>query len=300
MNPILVIGVDSDPAIVHFTAECMKRGVTPATLSLRQVVATGGWDLHVPEQRTDRIWTGDREIVLAEAGSIYCRLIDLSSASAEPDEKAAWRGLTHSLHSWLSHTSNCVVNRPVSHHHNGAKPLHEAYLATLGFDVPESLSSSDIFMLQEFVSRGRSIFKSNSGVRADAREIHADDLGSYVPSQGPLHLQRLVEGYDVRAHVIGGRVIGVRVDAGDIDYRVANKGRELLIHTVPGQISSAIVSATAAQGLAFAGWDFKVDDDGRYWCLECNPMPGYSFYDRYVDGMISEALLDYLTSDGRA
>jgi hypothetical protein len=298
MSSVLVMGVDSDPALIHFVAECMKHGVKPTTVNLRQVVATGGWDLRVPECLADRIWTGEREIRLAEVGSIYCRLIDLGSQTTDADEKAAWRGLTLSLRSWLCHTAKVVVNRPMSHYHNGAKPLHEAYLAGLGFDVPESFTSSDLSMLRTFISAGRCILKSNSGIRADAVEINSGDLDSYVPSQGPIHLQRFVEGYDVRVHVIGERAIGVRVDASNVDYRIAQKGRRLLGLTVPEEIQSAIVSATAAQGLAFAGWDFKVDSEGRYWCLECNPMPGYSFYDGYVDGMISDALLDYLTANG--
>ena len=43
------------------------------------------------------------------------------------------------------------------------------------------------------------------------------------------------------------------------------------------------------------GWDFKVDAEGRYWCLECNPMPGYSFYDRLGQGAVSRALVELLS-----
>lgn len=49
------------------------------------------------------------------------------------------------------------------------------------------------------------------------------------------------------------------------------------------------------QGLVFAGWDVKLDREGRYWCLECNPMPGYSCYDRVGDGAISDALIKVLS-----
>jgi hypothetical protein len=42
------------------------------------------------------------------------------------------------------------------------------------------------------------------------------------------------------------------------------------------------------------GWDFKVDRTGRYWCLECNTTPGYSYYDRVCEGAISDALIEVL------
>jgi hypothetical protein len=58
----------------------------------------------------------------------------------------------------------------------------------------------------------------------------------------------------------------------------------------PHREAELLVRRTADQGLLFAGWDFKVDSDGTYWCLECNPMPGYSRYDRVCDYTIIDAL----------
>jgi D-alanine-D-alanine ligase-like ATP-grasp enzyme len=55
------------------------------------------------------------------------------------------------------------------------------------------------------------------------------------------------------------------------------------------------VRASNAMGMAFTGWDFKIDAAGQYWCLEVNPMPGYGCYDRRCDGAISTELLRYLS-----
>jgi D-alanine-D-alanine ligase-like ATP-grasp enzyme len=63
---------------------------------------------------------------------------------------------------------------------------------------------------------------------------------------------------------------------------------------LPDELAELLIRRTADQGLLFAGWDFKVDSDGTYWCLECNPMPGYSHYDRVCDYTISDALMALL------
>ncbi|MEA5598763.1 hypothetical protein [Rivularia sp. UHCC 0363] len=63
---------------------------------------------------------------------------------------------------------------------------------------------------------------------------------------------------------------------------------------LPSALSQQIIDATAAFGLIFAGWDFKVTDDNQYWCLEANPMPGYDGYDLRLGGCITDSLLKLL------
>jgi hypothetical protein len=108
-----------------------------------------------------------------------------------------------------------------------------------------------------------------------------------------VHLQRLVVGDDVRAHVIGNRVISVRISSDHVDYR-RDRATRHRPWELADELSARLVNATGAQGLVFAGWDLKLDGDGRLWCLEANPMPGYKMYDRWLGGVISDALLDNL------
>ncbi len=67
----------------------------------------------------------------------------------------------------------------------------------------------------------------------------------------------------------------------------------------PARLDTALavklISATSNLGLVFAGWDFKVSsEDGRVWCLEANPMPGYDGYDRRLGGAVTASLLKCL------
>jgi glutathione synthase/RimK-type ligase-like ATP-grasp enzyme len=78
-----------------------------------------------------------------------------------------------------------------------------------------------------------------------------------------------------------------------IDYR-KDRAAEREMIWLPDELAELLVRRTADQGLLFAGWDFKVDSGGTYWCLECNPMPGYSHYDRVCDYTISDALMALL------
>jgi glutathione synthase/RimK-type ligase-like ATP-grasp enzyme len=88
--------------------------------------------------------------------------------------------------------------------------------------------------------------------------------------------------------------VAQRSDTDAIDYRREGGIESLVTFTPPAELSQFLIDATRKIGLEFAGWDFKLDADGKYWCLEVNPMPGYSPYDERCDGAISRALYDHL------
>jgi len=92
-------------------------------------------------------------------------------------------------------------------------------------------------------------------------------------------------------------VFSERIRSRAIDYRSTDEHTVHESTEIPSALASIIVEATRRLGLVFAGWDFKVDDKGRYWCLEANPMPGYDVYDRRAEGVISTALLTCLGHD---
>lgn len=290
---VAVVGNATDGAIVHFLAECATAGYKPRVVSLGDITASGGWHLAVPDDGSSRVWTADTEVPLSDVEAFYCRLIS-SRASWSSDKKIKESGLLHSLRLWLTASSALVINRPDIDQHNASKSLHEAELARLGFSVPESISSSDITQLADFLRGGRAVIKACCGLRANTRELLAGRLRDYSPDRGPLHLQRLIPGHDIRAHVLGAQVLAVRVDSdAEVDYRNDGAARYSAV-TLPGELQALLVAGTLAQGMVLSGWDLKVEANGRVWCLESNPMPGYSFYDVHLDGEISKALMRQL------
>jgi hypothetical protein len=294
---IVAIGIDVDPTFPEFVAAALDRDVPMEALNLRAAVE-GEWRVVLPPGEPACFSFGGRSVELDPKDAYFCRIIDLSSTQADLAVAHRWVALVRAVTGWLEQVPGRVVNRPRVGWHNGAKPLHESILAELGFDVPDSFSSSDRDELLRFVRAGPTISKALSGVRADTEVATEALLSDFELTSGPVHLQRRIEGDDARIHVVGHELLAQRVRGADVvDYRRDADFDDLEVFEPPLEVRDAVVRATAQLGLAFAGWDFRVDAEGRYWCLEVNSMPGYAPYDSRCDGQISQLLLDYLSEE---
>lgn len=292
---IKVIGLDSDRTVIHFLAHARRAGVAAELLNLREIAASGHWRLSIPDDGCSWLRTAGSTFALDPDASYYCRIIDLSSVMDKPEQAVRARCLASTLNNWLEHIPGIVINRPGIPSDNFSKPLHEATLAAARFRVPPSLTSSDKYELRRFAGSAPTIVKAVSGVLSTTRMVEEREFADFDPRQGPVHLQRYVRGWDVRAHVVGDDVIAERIVSSGIDYR---RGAELTRYEpcrLPDEMRQRVVSTTKGFGLTFMGWDFKVDTDEEYWCLEANPMPGYNFYDEHAGYRITEALLGALT-----
>ncbi|MBL1084319.1 hypothetical protein JK359_20495 [Streptomyces actinomycinicus] len=290
---IYALGLATDGTIAHFTA----RAAADVTLvDLTELAGDGAWRLALPDDGDSWLLAGDQRHDLRPGDSYYCRLADLSALEDDVTRRVRWRGLMAALTAWLDSVPGTVVNRPGTAGDNGSKPLHEVTLARCGFTVPESLTSSDPGRLRAFAAAGPAIVKALSGVRADSRLVTPQEFDAFVPHQGPVHLQRYVAGSDVRVHVCGDAVHAEEALSTAVDYRTAPPADvEFRPHELPAGLAGLLVARSRDLGLGLAGWDFKRDADGTYWCLEANPMPGYDWYDRRADGAVTASLVDLLT-----
>jgi hypothetical protein len=290
---IVAIGLDVDDPFARFVKGAVAAEVPLRMVNLRAAVG-GEWRFEVPV-RCPAVLRHDGQLIELQPGdAFFCRLIDLSSQAVDPPIARRWHGLLAGLRAWLADVPGRVVNRGLAGAHNSSKPLHEAVLQELGFHVPESITGSDPQELRCFVRDGPTVSKTVCGVRAQTVAITEAELDDFVPESGPIHLQRLVNGADARIHVVGDTVIAQRLTADTVDYRRGGAMDDLELFEPPMGVRDQVVEATSRIGLAFAGWDFKIDGDERYWCLEVNPMPGYSPYDLRCEGAITRALLRYL------
>jgi hypothetical protein len=285
-----IAGTRADPVMVHFATRCVLGGVPFAVLDLVDASAAGDWRLSVPPDSADFV-LGLELVRLADRTGLYIRPIYLGRT---PQHLARWQGLMEGLNAWMDEADFLVVNRPGSSQLNSYKPAHYAWLSANGLLVPPSLLTADPQRVRSFAAGGRTVVKPICGTRATTREIRPDDLDRLAGSEGPVLVQRMVEGDDVRVHVVGDAVIACRFSSATIDYR-SDREAERSVVDIPNELAHLLVTKTAEQRLVFAGWDFKVDRDGTYWCLECNPMPGYSYYDRVCDGAVSDALIKLLS-----
>ncbi|MFJ9820104.1 RimK family alpha-L-glutamate ligase [Streptomyces sp. NPDC101151] len=293
---IYAVGVATDGTLAHFTTEAADRSAEVTLVDLGDLVHRGSWRLALPDDGDSWILVGDQRHDLGPEDGYFCRLADLSAFEDDAARTVRWRSLMASLTAWLDRVPGVVVNRPGAAGDNGSKPLHEVTLARHGFDVPESLTSSDPARLRAFAGGGPAIVKALSGVRADSRLVAPAEFDDFVPQQGPVHLQRYVAGSDVRVHVLGDELHAEEAVCAAVDYRTAPLDEvEFRPHHLPSGLATRIAACTRGLGLAFAGWDLKRDTDGRYWCLEANPMPGYDWYDRRLGGAVTTSLLRLLT-----
>lgn len=294
---IYAIGLDSDRTFRHFISVGERRGMEVKSINLRAVIEEGSWRLAIPDDGDSSITISGRQLALDPRASYYCRIMDLSTVQTELVLAFRWRGLIAALMAWLDHIPGKVINRPSSGSNNFTKPLHEYALQSYGFNVPPSLTSSNSEQLATFVATEPAIVKPASGVRADSRLVHAEEFASFHPLQGPVHLQRYIAGADVRAHVVGDHVHAELIRSVKIDYRRSLEvPTEFTSFELPDVLNAQLIRITKQLGLTFAGWDFKLADDGTYWCLEVNPMPGYDGYDHRLGNRISDSLFDQLTA----
>ena len=297
-SKLVVLGLDTDPNIVYFVAECIDRRVPISVVNLRELAESGAWDLSA-EPLSGTLSVSQGRLNLAEADSVFWRPIDLSPFISDQDLAVRWQRLYIDLRRWMSSGVGgpLIVNHPGSHRHNKSKPLHEAFLQACGFNVPESLTTADVGEMNDFMADGRTVAKSITGERSNAFEASPSSFEDGPPKKSEaVHLQRLVKGIDIRAHVIGTTVIALGIVSYGVDYRPRLKSAEVHQFRLPATLETQIIEVTALQELAFSGWDFKLDSEGVYWCLECNPMPAFAGFDKRVDGEISRELIAYLTS----
>jgi hypothetical protein len=293
---IVAIGLDVDEPLARFVEGAVAAKVPLRLVNLRAAVE-GDWRFEVPARGPAVLAQDGQSIELQPDDAFFCRLIDLSSQIADTQKSRRWHALLGGLRAWLADIPGHVVNRGLAGAHNSSKPLHEAILQELGFRVPESITGCDVDELRRFTRDGRTISKAVCGTRAQTIEITEADLESFVPESGPIHLQRMVTGADARVHVVGDDIVAQRLSADTVDYRRGGVMDDLELFKPPERIRDLVSAGSRQIGLAFAGWDFKIDNDEQYWCLEVNPMPGYSPYDLRCDGAITRALLRYLGAE---
>lgn len=203
----------------------------------------------------------------------------------------------YALHWLLDSAPFQVVNRPSRGRSNGSKPFQMALLAEAGFSVPAWLVTNDLRAARSFLRLAPSgaVYKACSGLRSQVRLVDDALLERFAGGTSPVVLQHYVPGDDVRVHVVGTRIFATAVSAPGIDYRFGADEARYEPTTVPAGIAELCVAFARAEGLQLAGFDFRLDSDGAWWCLEANPVPTFLPYEAGSGHPIGDAILDLMT-----
>ncbi len=246
-----------------------------------------------------------REVELGAIRAAYARLLDHTRfpayRAADTDGRAAADAANAAVAVFLEVMDGMVLNRTAAMGSNRSKPYQLASIQRMGFSVPATLVTNDPALVRNFVARHhRVIFKSASSVRSIVTEL--DDVAMeriQAIRLCPVQFQALVEGLDVRVHVVGNQVFATACASSIVDYRYAGRAggeAELSACELPVDIAARCVALAQALDLPVAGIDLKCTPEGDWICFEVNPSPGFSWFEQETGQPIAAAIAGLLMS----
>ena len=258
------------------------------------------------ELRIDR-----RRWPLHEITAIYARLMDdrqLPELGDEPPDshrRLTCRTLNDRVATWLNVTPSLVINRNSAMASNASKPYQAQLITAHGFRTPDTLVTNDPARARAFIDvHADVIYKSISGVRSIVQPVTDTELQRLEHIRlCAVQFQALVQGVDVRVHVVGSQVFATEIRSAATDYRYAirqtNEPPEMLSVELPSDIERQCVELTASLGLEFSGIDLSFSEQGAVYCFEVNPSPGFSYFESFTGQPIAAAVAQHLVAATR-
>jgi len=303
---IVFCGVPSERPLQAAIAAAERRGVDYALVSQREAAHI---DLMFQGSRAEvvgELRLAGRIVKTGDVRGVYLRMMDPEDlpevpgarAAGDPRSLARARLVHAALNEWLDLADCRVLNRPAAMLSNASKPYQALFIRRHGFAIPETLLTTNPDAARRFAARHqRVIYKSISSVRSVVQELTpqrlADvDLIRHLPTQ----FQALIPGPNIRVHVIGDRCLATELRSDAVDYRYASRAGATVSArpvTLPEAIARRCLALAMDLELSFAGIDLK-RWRGRYYCLEVNPAPAYTYYQDLTGQPIAEALVGYL------
>jgi RimK family alpha-L-glutamate ligase len=241
--------------------------------------------------------TRSRNTVLDTADIVLARIIPSGSL-----EQIIFR--VDALHR-LEDRGVRVVNSPRTIERTVDKFWTSALLEQCGIPTPETVVCDDPDeAIEAFRSLGDVIVKPLFGsmglgmTRVSDEEMAYRVFRTIEQIRGIYYLQRTIEheGSDVRAFVVGGRVIGaIERRASGWRTNLARGGTARSV-SLTEPLTSLSVRAAAAVGADYAGVDLLTGRDGTTYVLEVNGIPGWKGLEGATGVDVAGHLLDHLAS----
>ncbi len=303
---ILLWGLPADPPLAIVRAVLADAG-HPVVFLDQQDVLQVELALAVDDGVHGTLRTARHRTDLEAISAVYMRPYDVrltpalqGMKSGDPDFDRALR-FEDALTGWLEMTPALVVNRPSAMASNNSKPYQMELIRAAGFDVPDTLVTTEAAAVRTFWEKhGAVIYKSVSAIRSIVtrlRHDHSEKLPDV--SNCPTQFQEYVEGTDIRVHVVGEEVFGCEIISDADDYRYPAResaGPTLRSWPVPDALAGRCRRLAAGLDLAVTGIDLRRTPDGRFYCFEANPSPGFSFYEEETGQPIGAAIARLLSN----
>jgi glutathione synthase/RimK-type ligase-like ATP-grasp enzyme len=304
-NKVLVCGIISESPVKRIINELVHMNIPVVVYYQRQVEYTS-ISYKIKKDVKGKMNMQGAGFNLDEIGGVYTRLIDdrvLPELKNETENSASLKyslSFHQLLSQWMEITNATVINKASAMQSNGSKPFQAQYIRESGFYIPETLITTEPENVLSFRQQHRRIiFKSMSGIRSIVREFADDDVDRlHLIKNCPLQFQQYIDGFHVRVHVIGHRTIATSIHSDATDYRYASsygKTARLSAYKLNDDLAERCVTLSRNLELNFSGIDLKFSPDGKIYCFEVNPSPGYSYYEANTGQPIAGALAEYLS-----
>lgn len=210
---------------------------------------------------------------------------------------AAWNSLLEHLAQRIP-----VVNPPATHDVHALKPFEAAVYDGAGLPVPVTFSTTDpgyLATLDRRLAR-EWITKGLVGGHTHTESIDLPETAESARTllgKAPLMVQEKIEGDNVRAFVLGDRMIGaaevIPMAPSETDSRRGDTRVRRI--ALPDEAARTALAAARRWGMAFSAADFmRPSGGGRYVLLECNSAPFFVNFEARTGLDISGKLADHL------
>lgn len=297
---IVLWGLMQDRPLAAVHRALLRQGVKVRVVDQLDLPLTS-MDLSVDGSIRGMVQAGDTTVNLEEVTAVYLRTYDWRRhpeiREAGPGSRE-WRhalSVEEALSAWLEVTPALVVNPPAAMATNNSKPFQSLLIQQTGFHVPDTLITTDPAAALEFRETYKQvIYKSVSGTRSVVSRLSDEGLArlgdiAWCPTQ----FQEYVPGVDYRVHVVGNDIFVCKVVSDADDYRYAKKSGTATSFRpcwFPDYQADKCVKLARAAGLMIAGVDLRQTPDGRWYCFEVNPSPGFTYYQAETGQPIDEAV----------
>ncbi|MCH7499590.1 MAG: ATP-grasp domain-containing protein [Nitrospinae bacterium] len=254
-----------------------------------------------------RLHIGDQCYPLDEFSGIFLRTIaesslpELQELPAHHPTHRSCTELHALLYAWCEGASGVVMNRTSAGGSNSSKPYQALTIRKNGFLTPPTLITNNPNEVHKFMSLHKNIiYKSTSGVRSIVSMLTEKDLKRLESIRWcPTQFQAYVEGTDIRVHTVGSEIFATEIKTNGVDYRYAgcneNGWTKLQATNIPDDVADQCLHLADELGLTLAGIDLRRTTDGRFYCFEVNPCPGFSYYESNTGQTISMAIARQLS-----
>ncbi len=307
---ILLFGVPGDAPLARVHTELKRQGLDVAFLDQRAVLQMEA-DVEFGADVQGTIRMGQQVIDLSAVTAVYLRpygLDQLPALQGLDRQGPQWRhaiNFTEIMSSWTELSRSLVVNRFSAMAANGSKPYQARLIHAHGFEIPDTLITTDPEAVREFWLRhGTLIYKSISGVRSIVTRLTADHVQRFCRLRWcPTQFQQYIPGNDYRVHVVGEETFAAEIVSEADDYRYAGrKGLKVKLQAwqPPLELAEQCRSLAHNSGLHVAGIDLRYHPAGRWFCFEVNPSPAFTYYQDDTNQPIDAAIARLLSAGNSA